>query len=843
MIAASTHYHPDVLAWRETLFQAAGYLNKAERWAMLEAACAYVQDVAAARQDSPKLARSFALTTTLAKEQQRVHALCAVLMQTAMEDLATQADVAVLEPQFGPVCLEMMAAIDTGSGHGADAQLALCRAQIDSVYHHIIERARSQLLATAGYLKAEERALLNQACDFGIAAHAGQFRNSGVPYITHPLAVATQLAEWRVDVYALCAGVLHDVMEDTGTSKMQLANAFGETIADMVDGLSKLEKLEYNSQAEHQAESFRKLILAMTRDIRIIIVKLSDRLHNMRTLDAKKPDSRRRIAQETLEIYAQLANRIGLNQVYRELQDLSFMHLHPARYRVLEKALQASRRNRRDVVGKVLRAFSQRLVEANIEAQIKGREKNLFSIYQKMQAKNLRFAEVMDIYAFRVIVHNIPACYAALGALHHLYKPKPGKIKDYIAIPKNNGYQSLHTTLVGPYGLPIEVQIRTRDMDAVAEGGIASHWMYKSGEQASFTQAQMRTHQWLQAILDLQEHSDNALDFLENIKVDLFPNEVYIFTPKGKIMVLPEGATPIDFAYAVHSDIGKRTVAARINHNMMPLRTRLHTGDTVEIITSEKARPNPAWLNFAVSSRARSAIKNQIKHMNRADAVNLGENLLQKALSSLLPPNVLLSENLKAAYLDDLATKQTSFEEVLYDVGMGRLQPVSVAMHIAELAGQHLGDTVKLSPIKVSGNETGRVHLAQCCSPIPGDSIKAVLIKDQGMIIHRDNCPNLLKSDPDNQLDADWDDLAANSYHIGLSVLSVDSHGLLLAMAQAISSHDANIESVDTPSRKQDGVDGFIEFRFALRVRHLDQLNRIIRALQSIPQVRRVTRL
>lgn len=840
MLAPSLAYDPHTLALRDTLFQAAGYLKKEERFAMLEAACAYVWQQAC--DQTALLARAFTLSTALAREQDRVHVLCAVLVKTAAADSSTPVDTALLLPQLGEVCIEIINALHTDPAAPHTQQLAEYRAQIRTVYGHIIDRARAQLFKTAAYLKTEEQALLNQVCDFGIAAHKGQFRNSGVPYITHPMAVATQLAEWRVDAQGLCVGVLHDVLEDTGASKMQLAGLFGDTIADMVDGLSKLEKLEYNDQAEHQAESFRKLILAMTKDIRIIIVKLSDRLHNMRTLDAKKPESRRRIAQETMEIYAQLANRIGLNQVYRELQDLAFLHLHPARYAVLEKALQASRRNRRDVVGKVLRAFSQRLVSANIEAQIKGREKNLFSIYQKMQAKKLRFAEVMDIYAFRVIVNNIPACYAALGALHNLYKPKPGKIKDYIAIPKNNGYQSLHTTLVGPYGLPIEVQIRTRDMDAVAEGGVASHWMYKSGERDSVRQAQMRTHQWLQNILDFQAQSDTAVEFLENVKIDLFPNEVYTFTPKGRIMVLPEGATPIDFAYAVHTDIGNRTVAARINHNMMPLRTRLKTGDTVEIITADQARPNPAWLNFAVSSRARSAIRNQVKNMNRADAVTLGENLLQKALSSLLPENVLLSESLKDAYLQDLATKQTSFEEVLYDVGMGRLQPVSVAMHLATLAGQYLGDTVKLSPIKVSGNETGRVHLAQCCSPIPGDSIKALIIKDQGMIIHREVCPNLLKTDPDNQLDADWDDIQSNHYHVSLLVASVDTHGLLLAMAQTISAHKANIESVETPSRRQDGVEGFIEFRFALQVHNLEQLNRIIRGLHSIPQVRRVVR-
>lgn len=709
-------------------------------------------------------------------------------------------------------------------------------------YDVVSYRARQHLFEQTGYLKNEERAELEKACAYAFYAHDGQFRKSGEPYITHPLAVAAELAKWRMDIQTLCAGVMHDVLEDTGTSKSQLAAEFGDTIADMVDGLSKLEKLEYNDKAEHQAESFRKLILAMTKDIRVIIVKLADRLHNMRTLDSMRAEKRRRIAQETMEIYAQIANRIGLNPVYRELQDLSFYYLHPARYAVLEKALKASRRNRRDVVGKVLRAFSQRLVSANIEAQIKGREKNLFSIYQKMQSKNLRFADVMDIYGFRVIVNNIPACYAALGALHNLYKPKPGKIKDYIAIPKANGYQSLHTTLVGPFGLPIEVQIRTREMDEVAEGGVASHWLYKSGNQNDDA-ATMRTHQWLQNILDFQAQGDSAIEFLEHVKVDLFPNEVYTFTPKGKILVLPEGATPVDFAYAVHTDIGHRCVAVRINNSLMPLRTRLHTGDTVQIITSPQGRPNPAWLNFVVSGRARSAIRNQLKNMGRTDAIALGENLLQKALTGLLPKDVLLSEELKEAYLAELTTRNTTFEDVLYEVGMGRLLPVSVAMNIAELAGEHFGGEVKIAPLSVSNINTARMHLAQCCHPIPGDSIKALLIKDQGLIIHRDNCPNVSKADPDQQLDANWDNIQNGLYHIALNVAARDTHGLLAAMAQAISEQGANIESVDTPSRKQDGTEGFIEFRFALQVANQQQLNKIMRALHSIPQVRRVVRL
>lgn len=708
-------------------------------------------------------------------------------------------------------------------------------------YDPLTAEARDLLFQTASYLNQEEQLRLEKAVAYAFHAHDGQTRKSGEPYITHPLAVAAQLAVWHMDIQGLCAGVMHDVLEDTGVSKVEMAAEFGDTIAEMVDGLSKLEKLKFEDHAEHQAESFRKLILAMTKDVRVIVVKLSDRLHNMRTLGSMRPEKRRRIAKETLEIYAQIANRIGLNNAYQELQDLSFQNLHPKRYETLRKAMSNSRKNRRDVVGKVLRAFGQRLVDANIEAKIKGREKNLYSIHQKMLQKKLRFADVMDIYAFRVIVNSVPACYAALGALHNLYQPKPGRFKDYIAIPKSNGYQSLHTTLVGPYGLPIEVQIRTREMDAVAEGGVAGHWIYKSGEN-TVDQAMLHTNQWLKSILDLQASSANAIEFLEHIKVDLFPNEVYILTPKGKILTLPKGSTPIDFAYAVHTDIGHKTVAARVNNTMMPLRTKLKTGDSVEIITSEHAKPNPAWLNFAVSSRARSAIRQYVKNMNRKDAIVLGENLLQKALSSLLPKDVLLSDDLKEKYLNDLSDKKTSFEEVLYNVGMGHTQPASIAMHIAELAGEHFGSEVKLSPIKINGQETGRVHLAECCHPVAGDSVRALLVKGQGMIIHRDTCPTLLKSDPEQQLDADWDSLDNRSYRLSLNIQSEDTHGLLALMAQAISSSGADIESVNTPSSNRAGSEGFVEFGFIIKAKDLAQVNQIIHKLHAIPQIRKVIR-
>ena len=709
-------------------------------------------------------------------------------------------------------------------------------------YDSLTAQARDIMFREARYLNQEDLNLLERACAFAFAAHDGQKRKSGEPYITHPVAVTAELARWRMDIQTLCAGLLHDVLEDTDIQKDALAAEFGGTVAEMVDGLSKLEKLEYDSQAEHQAESFRKLILAMTRDVRVIIVKLSDRLHNMRTLGAKSPASRRRIAAETLEVYAPIANRLGLNHVYRELQDLAFQAMHPSRYAVLQRAMAAFRQNRHDVISRVLREISLHLVGANIEAQIRGREKNLYNIHQKMAAKKLKFEEVLDIYGFRVITNSIPACYAALGALHSLYKPMPGKVKDYIAIPKSNGYKSLHTTLSGPYGLPIEVQIRTREMHAVAESGIASHWAYKSGDKEDETT--LRTNRWLQNLLDLQTRSANAIEFLEHVKVDLFPNEVYIFTPKGKIITLPRGATPIDFAYAIHTDIGNRAVGARVNKHAVPLRTPLKTGDHVEIITSEYGKPSPAWLNFAASGRARSAIRSYIKNTSRQDAVALGERLLASALGALLPREVAESDELKEKFLESLAARQQNLEDVLYHVGIGLIQPVSIAMDVAALAGRHFGGEVRLGTVKIFGNETSRAHLGKCCMPIPGDSVRAVIVKDQGMFVHRDTCPLLLKTDPEHQLDADWADIAVGHrlYDTVITVSSVDTHALLAAITAAISDSGGNIASVDTLTSAQPGSEGFAEFRFRLNVRDLKHLQEITESLHHIPQVRKVTR-
>ena len=716
-------------------------------------------------------------------------------------------------------------------------------------YDTLTAEYRSRLFREARYLSQAEQQQLEKACAYAFFAHDGQTRKSGEPYITHPIAVATELARWHMDIQALSAGLMHDVLEDTPVTKEQMRETFGETIAEMVDGLSKLENLKFDtadSKAAHQAESFRKLIMAMTRDIRVIIVKLSDRLHNMRTLGAKSSASRRRIATETLEVYAPIANRLGLNHVYRELQDLAFQAMHPLRYRILQKAMSAFKKNRHNVIERVLREMSLRLVAGNIEAQIHGREKNLYNIHQKMLSKHIKFDDVSDIYGFRVVVNSIPACYAALGALHSLYQPKPGKFKDYIAIPKSNGYKSLHTTLNGPYGLPIEVQIRTRKMHEVAEVGVASHWAYKAGDSVE-DETTLRTNQWLQNILDLQSRSDNAFEFLEHVKVDLFPNEAYIVTPKGKIITLPRGASAIDFAYAIHTDIGNRCIGAKVNHIPVPLRTKLKTGDTVEIITSPNGKPNPAWLNFAVSSRARSAIRSYVKNTSRNDAIALGERLLAQALGSLLPKEVAQSDKLKDQYLRHLQNKDQTLEDVLYNVGMGLTLPVAVAMEIAELAGNHLdGGEVKLNPIQINGSETARVHLGKCCMPVAGDAVRAVMVKDQGLIIHRENCPVLLKSEPEQQLDADWASLPAGvekMYDAAVVVSSADAHALLASMAAAISETGGNIASVDTLSKSQAGTEGFIEFRFNLNVRDAAHLQAIMAALHTIPQVRKVQRV
>ncbi|MBT5671600.1 MAG: bifunctional (p)ppGpp synthetase/guanosine-3',5'-bis(diphosphate) 3'-pyrophosphohydrolase, partial [Betaproteobacteria bacterium] len=532
----------------------------------------------------------------------------------------------------------------------------------------------------AVYLKPGELSLLEEAYQYSRKAHQGQFRKTGEPYVSHPVAVSQILTSWNLDAPALIAALLHDVVEDTHITKSEIGQKYGEVVADLVDGVSKLDKISFESQKHEQAENFRKMLLAMAKDVRVMLIKLADRLHNMRTLTAMQPQKRRRIAKETLEIYAPIANRLGLNDVYRELQELSLSHLYPNRYKVLSKAVKRARGNRKELIKNVLGSLQDCLKDHKFEAIVSGREKAIHSIYRKMTTKTLSFAEVFDIYGFRVVVKDIPSCYVALGILHQRYKPVPGKFKDYIAIPKANGYQSLHSTLLSPVGTPIEVQIRTTNMDQIAESGVASHWLYKETDDTSLSELQTRTHQWMQNLLQLQSEPGNAAEFLEHLKLDLFPDEVFVFTPKGKIISLPRGATTIDFAYAVHTDVGNSTLAAKVNHEPAPLNTELRSGDRVEIITSKQATANPHWLRFIVTSKARSQIRHSVKSQQHEESALLGARLLKQALNDLkMEPDTIARE-----HWDRLAKEYTgkTKNEILSEIGLGKQLAIVVARHL-----------------------------------------------------------------------------------------------------------------------------------------------------------------
>lgn len=716
-------------------------------------------------------------------------------------------------------------------------------AQYDSEYTLPVRKLLFQ--AACKYLPETDLALLERACAYAFTAHDSikQTRGSGEPYITHPIAVATQLANWRVDVETLCAALMHDVIEDVPNyTKASMTTEFGETIANIVDGVSKLDKLDFTDAGDHKAASFRKLIMAAVKDVRVILVKISDRLHNMKTLDGVKPHKRKRTALETLELYAPIANRLGLNSVSRELQDLSFQHTHPLRYATLQKAMTQFRKKHVDVISTVMRTFQTHLVEANIEAQILGRERNLYNIHAKMQSRKFHFDEIKDIYNFTVIVNSTIACYTAMGILHSIYQPSLGKIRDYIANPKANGYQSLHTELIGPHGLPIKVQIRSRDMHAVSRFGIMAH-LTRSDDN----QSRIRTNEWLRSLLDLEHHIANDKEFFEYVKNDLFFNEVYVRTPKGKVITLPRGATVIDFAYAIHTDVGNRCMAARVNNVPVPLSTVLRNNDLIEVITSSNAKPNLAWLNMVVSSRARNGIRSYVKNVGQAEAQQLGQKLLQKALTGLLPENVLSSNDLLEKYTAQLRENGKQIEDVYFEVGSGQTQPVAVAMNIAALAGKHFGSEIKLSTINVNSDNVGLVSFGKCCNPIPNDNIRALFTRNNGLIIHRENCQNLLKSDAEQQLDADWDAFMQPEkwYDVKIHIASQDTHGLLAAMTSAISRAGGNIAAVETLSKSQSttGTEGFIEFAFLLNVHDTAQLNAIVHELQKIPQIRDVKRI
>ncbi|HEX6007469.1 MAG TPA: bifunctional (p)ppGpp synthetase/guanosine-3',5'-bis(diphosphate) 3'-pyrophosphohydrolase [Burkholderiales bacterium] len=691
----------------------------------------------------------------------------------------------------------------------------------------------------SGYLKPEDISQLQTAYHFSEAAHQGQFRQSGEPYITHPLAVANILAQWHLDSQALTAALLHDVMEDAAVTKTEISRTFGKPVAELVDGVSKLDRIEFETQERAQAENFRKMLLAMARDVRVILIKLADRLHNMRTLEAVEPRKRRRIARETLEIYAPIANRLGLNSIYQELEDLAFRHLYPERHRVLAKAVKAARGNRREVVGKVLESIKKRLKDNRIDAQVHGREKHLYSIYRKMREKRLSFAQVLDVFGFRIVVKDVQACYLALGALHGLFKPIPGKFKDYIAIPKANGYQSLHTTLFGPFGTPLEAQIRTSEMHKIAEAGVASHWLYKSSD-TSLSDLQQKTHQWLQSLLQMQSESGDSAEFLEHLKVDLFPDEVYVFTPRGQIMAMPRGATAVDFAYAVHTDIGNRCVAVKINQELMPLRTELKNGDRVEVITAAHAKPNPLWLNFVVTGKSRSAIRHFLKTMHFQESVQLGERLLNQALANFKAHPSTITELQWEKLVRESNAK--SRQEILSDIGLGKRLSAVVARKLLALGEAPLVETAAASSVVIHGSEGMAVQFARCCKPIPGDPIMGMISKGQGMVIHTHDCPSVARTriDPERLLDVAWAPETRKLFEVSIKLVVANRRGVLAHVAAEIAEAGSNIQNVSvTP-----GDDGtYTDMLFTLQVSNRLHLARILRALRRIPEVVRINRV
>ncbi len=695
------------------------------------------------------------------------------------------------------------------------------------------------------YLTPPDVALVERAFEFSETAHRGQFRKSGEPYITHPLAVASILSQWRLDAHGLAAALLHDVMEDTKVTKTEIERTFGKPVAEMVDGVSKLDQIEFDSREEMQAESFRKMLLAMARDVRVILIKLADRLHNMRTLDAMAPTHRRRIARETVDIYAPIANRLGLNALYLELQDLSFKHLYPMRYRILAAAIKAARGNRREVMNRLLEAIREGLHKAGIHASVTGREKTIYSVYKKMREKRYSFSQVFDIYGVRVLVPEPTSCYAALGVLHALYKPIPGKFKDYIAIPKANGYQSLHTTLFGPFGTPLEAQVRTHEMHRIAEAGVAAHWLYKTATgSVDLAEAQKQTHRWLQSLLEIQSESRDSKEFLENIKGDLFPDEIYVFTPKGKIMALPRGATAVDFAYGVHTDIGHHCVAARINYDLLPLRTELKNGDHVEILTSPTARPNPSWLSFVATGKARSRIRHYLKGLQQKESAALGERLLNQALATLkVEPDAIAWDRWEALAKEYGAKSQL---EILADIGVGKRLSFVVAQALMRLSGRSDDSAGGVPPLKpgaltLRGVEGVAIQYGKCCRPIPGDSIVGQFRKGQGLLVHTRDCVTLRKQrvETGELVDVEWASDVQGVFDAGVRLLASDRRGLLADLATAIADAEGNIDAVSL--EKPDGA-GVIAMFFGIQVRDRRHFAQVLRGLRRIADVRRVQR-
>ncbi len=717
----------------------------------------------------------------------------------------------------------------------------------------------ASLTAKLDYLSATDLEQVRLAYRFADEAHLGQMRNSGEPYITHPIAVAAQCAEWKLDAQALMAALLHDALEDCSVTKTELIEHFGSPVAELVDGLTKLDKLHFNTREESQAESFRKMLLAMARDVRVILIKLADRTHNMRTLSDTPRSKWQRIASETLEIYAPIAHRLGLNQTYRELQDLSFRHLKPWRYSILAKAVAKARSRRRDLIHKVQREVELTFAGSDMKVRIAGREKTLYSIYQKMSVKHLTFAQVTDIYGFRVIVPSVIDCYMALGLLHQLYKPVPGKFKDHIAIGKLNGYQSLHTTLVGPSGVNVEFQMRTEAMHIVAESGVAAHWLYKVNNAADAANGERLGSKWLQSLLDIQDETRDAAEFWEHVKVDLFPDAVYVLTPKSQIMALPRGATVVDFAYAIHSNVGDRTLAAKINGEQVPLRTTLKNGDVVEIDTSPMSTPNPAWLSFVRTARARSKIRHHLKTMAQADSEELGSKMLAQALRAEgidklpldTPENHLLWDKLLRF------TGNKNRPDLLTDIGLGKRIANIVAKRLLNLLADSgekpnavlltrerytADESVSQGSVVLDGSESTSVRFAPCCRPVPGDSIVGYLGRGEGLIVHAQDCSvaqKLIHKDAERFIGVEWSDEPVRTFETGILVTVTNGKGVLAQVASAMAAAEADITHIDMD---EESAQNAMDLRFVVSVRNLAQLDVALRNLRRAPSVLRAQR-
>lgn len=690
------------------------------------------------------------------------------------------------------------------------------------------------------YLDDDQIARVVEAYEFAARAHEGQYRRSGDPYITHPLAVANILIDMHMDYESLMAAMLHDVLEDCGISKQELAKRFGQEVAELVDGVSKIALIKFESKAEQQAENLRKMMLAMTRDIRVIIVKLADRLHNMRTLHVMQPEKRKRIARETLEIYAPIANRLGMYNMRVEYEDLGFNAIYPMRASLIAKAVKAARGNRREILSTIKTSIEHCLEQEGIEARVVGREKHLYSIYMKMKEQQKSFSDIMDLYGFRIIVDRVDTCYRVLGATHNYFTPIPGRFKDYIAIPKANGYQSLHTTLKTHAGMPLEIQIRTEEMEAMANNGIAAHWLYKDDDAAdSGSPTQTRAQAWMNRLLEMQQKAGDSIEFIENVKVDLFPDEVYIFTPKGEIKELPSGATAVDFAYAVHSKIGNTCVAARLDGQLAPLSTSLESGQTVSIITAPNAAPNPAWLNFVVTAKARSSIRHYLKSQRREESVELGERLLDKALA---PYNINMHQLPLERVVSELASNgYESLDDLLADIGLGnRLAPLVARKLLGSREENAIQEDRK--PMAIKGSEGLLVSYAKCCYPLPGDHLIGHISAGRGIVVHRDDCKNVLaelRNSPEKCIPLEWQPASGEEFSAGLRVELINKKGALATLATHISELGSNIEQLSMSEKDATST----QINTVLMVKDRVHLARIIKKLRVQPGITRIQRI